>query len=67
MVDFVDARCAVCRLSDGLVINIIMALPSDTPQDGCQLVEVMNGQPCDIGWRWDGTSFTDPNQPGLAE
>jgi hypothetical protein len=60
---YVETRCAVCQLSDGLVVNIIMAVPSDPAQDGCQLVEVMNDQPCDIGWYWDGATFVDPNPP----
>jgi hypothetical protein len=53
----VSTRCAVCQLIDGLVINIIMALPSDPAQDGCQLIEIMSGQDCDIGWYWDGQWF----------
>ena len=52
-----ETTCAVCRLSDGLVINIIVAQPSDPAPDGCQLVEIMTGQTCDIGWTWDGTQF----------
>jgi hypothetical protein len=42
------------------VVNIIVAAPSDTPQEGCQLVEVMNGMSCDIGWTWDGQTFVAP-------
>jgi hypothetical protein len=42
------------------VANIIVAAPSDPAQDGCQLVEIMNDQPCDIGWYWTGTAFTPP-------
>lgn len=55
-----DTRCAVCQLSDGLVVNIIIASPSDPAPDGCQLIEIMNGQPCDIGWYWTGTEFIPP-------
>lgn len=58
-----ETRCAVCQLTDGLVVNIIVAVPSDPAQGGCQLVEIMNGQPCDIGWTWDGTEFVNPNPP----
>ena len=53
----VSTRCAVCQFIDGLVINIIMAFPSDPAQDGCQLIEIMSGQDCDIGWYWDGQWF----------
>lgn len=63
MVRYVEARCAVVRLVDGLVINIIMAQPADEPPIGCELIEIMNGQPCNIGWYWDGTTFIDPNPP----
>ena len=60
----IETRCAVCQLTDGLVINIIVAVPSDLPPDGCQLVEVMNEQPCDIGWYWTGTEFIPPPADG---
>lgn len=56
----IDTRCAVCQLSDGLVVNIIVAVPSDPAQDGCQLVEVMNDMACDIGWTWNGVEFVAP-------
>ena len=56
----IDTRCAVCQLSDGLVTNIIIAVPSETPTVDCQLIEIMNGQQCDIGWYWTGTEFTPP-------
>jgi hypothetical protein len=62
-----DTRCAVCQLTDGLVVNIIIAAPSDPAQDGCQLIEVMNDQPGDIGWYWDGSAFIDPNPPPPPE
>lgn len=54
----VPTRCAVCQLADGLVINVIIALPSDLPPDDCELVEVMIGQACDIGWVYDGAGFS---------
>ena len=52
--------CAVCQLSDGLVVNTIIADPGDPAPDGCQLVEIMAGQACDIGWYWTGTEFVPP-------
>lgn len=63
MTDYVEAKCAVCQLFDGLVVNVIMALPSDPPQDGCQLIEIMADQICGIGWYWDGTNFNPPIVP----
>lgn len=56
-----ETRCAVCQIQDGLVVNIIIASPSDLAPDGCQLVEIMNDQLCDIGWYYDGVNFIDPN------
>lgn len=56
----VPTRCAVCQLSDGLVVNMIIALPSDPAPEGCQLVEVINDQPCDMGWFWTGSEFVLP-------
>ena len=62
-----ETRCAVCQLSDGLVVNIIVAAPSDLPPDDCQLVEVMNEQLCDIGWYYDGVSFINPTTDSSAQ
>jgi hypothetical protein len=56
-------RCAVCELGGGLVVNIVVAAPSDEPPEGCQLVEIMADQPCNIGWAWNGSQFVDPNPP----
>jgi hypothetical protein len=52
-----ETTCAVCRLSDGLIINIIVASLSDPAPDGCQLVEIMTGQMCDIGWYYANGVF----------
>lgn len=56
----IETTCAVVRLSDGFVINIIVASPSDPAPDGCQLVEIMTGQPCDIGWYYANGVFNGP-------
>lgn len=56
------STCAVCQLSDGLVINLIIAEPTDQcPVDGCQLVLVPEGLPVDLDDKWDGTNFIDAN------
>jgi hypothetical protein len=55
------SNCAVCQLSDGLVVNIIVAEPTDTPIDNCELVLVPDGVSCGIGLVWDGVNFIDPN------
>ena len=60
MIDPIPTTCAVCQLSDGLVANVIIASPSDLAQDGCQLIEIMTGQACGIGWSWDGINFIKP-------
>jgi hypothetical protein len=59
-----DTRCAVVQISDGLVVNIIMADPSDVPPENCQLIEILPDQMCDIGWYYNGTDFIDPNASG---
>lgn len=66
MAGFVETTCAVCRLSDGLVMNVIIASPSDLPPDGCQLVEVMNGQACSIGWYYANGVFNGPRQYAMC-
>lgn len=53
--------CAVCRLDNGLVINMIVAEPTDIAPYGCQLIEVTEETPCGAAWTWDGTKFIDPN------
>ncbi len=50
------ANCAVIDL-DNRVVNLIVAEPTDTPPDGCTLVEI---PACDIGWIWDGQRFHPP-------
>lgn len=57
---------AICQLSDGLVINIIIAEPTDPcPYPDCQLIEIpdVGGNNAQIGWYWNGTDFIDPNPP----
>jgi len=63
----IDTTCAVCRLNDELVINLIVAAPSDPAQDGCQLIEVMNGVTCEIGWTWNGSIFVPPAPVGVTD
>lgn len=60
MSDFEPTVCAVIRLSDYIVVNSIMALPSDTPPEGCMLVTVMNDQAFDIGWKYVDGQFEGP-------
>ena len=66
MTENIPTRCAVCQVSDGLAVNLIVASPSDLAPDGCMLVEIMNDQPFDIGWIWNGTEFINPN-PEIIE
>lgn len=60
MAENIETTCAVVRLSDGLIINAIVASPSDVAPDGCKLVEIMNGQLCDIGWYYIDGEFRGP-------
>lgn len=58
------SRCAVVQYSDNVVVNIILADPTDTPPDGCFLVAVSDDQFLDIGWIYDpetGTFSPPPN------
>ena len=48
--------CAVVN-SDNVVVNLIVAEPTDTPPAGCTLIEI---PVCDIGYIWDGTRFNPP-------
>jgi len=48
--------CAVIN-ADGLVVNLIVAEPTDTPPEGCSLVLIPF---CDIGYTWDGQQFNPP-------
>ena len=61
-----ETTCAVVRLSDGLIINVIVAAPSASPPDGCRLVEIMTGQPCDIGWYCVGNEFKGPRNYAMC-
>jgi len=51
--------CAIIQLSDGLVINVIVADPSDPAPDNCQLILTPDKFWVDaqIGWYWDGLTF----------
>lgn len=53
-------RCAVID-TNGIVVNIIMAEPTDLAPNECLLVGIEENIFCDIGWFWDGTSFIELN------
>ena len=59
--------CAVCRLDNGLVINTIMAEPTDSAPYGCKLIEIEEGVICGIAWTWNGTQFIDPKPQPISE
>lgn len=46
----------------GVVDNLVLWDGSSdwTPPKGSQAIQVSEGQPCGIGWTWDGTSFSEP-------
>jgi hypothetical protein len=50
------ANCAVVD-ANGIVVNMIVAELTDTPPEGCTLVEIPF---CNIGYTWDGTKFIPP-------
>lgn len=49
--------CAVVRISDNIVENIIVAEPTDLAPDGCFLVKLLYANFGDV---WDGESFAPP-------
>ena len=59
------SNCAVCQLSDGLVINVIVAEPTDLPPNECQLVLTpdASGNNATIGSTWNGSTFITPDVP----
>lgn len=57
------ANLAVVRIDDNIVINMIVAEPSDPAYEGTYFVEILDGVMCDIGWLWNGSVFIDPNPP----
>lgn len=67
MAENIETTCAVVRLSDGLIINAIVASPSDVAPDGCKLVEIMNGQLCDIGWYCIDDEFHGPSTYAMCD
>jgi len=60
--------CAVVD-STNLVINVIVAEPTDPAPDGCQLIICpdIEGNYPSIGWSWNGTIFIDPNPLDLSD
>lgn len=57
----VTDRSAVVRMEDNVVVNIIVAPPTEPAPEGCFLVDISDGRFCDIGWTWDGTKFYNPS------
>jgi hypothetical protein len=57
--------CAVCQLSDGLVINLIVAEPTDSAPNNCELIVSpdLSGNDANIDYIWNGTIFVNPNPP----
>jgi hypothetical protein len=49
-------NCAVVN-SNNIVVNIIVALPTDQPPEGCILIPLYFAQ---IGYTWDGENFNPP-------
>ena len=57
------ARCAVVQNSDNLVVNIIIADPTDPAPVDCFLVGIDDKPYVDIGWYYDpstGTFYPPP-------
>lgn len=54
-------NCAVVQLSDNIVVNRIVAEPTDLAPEGTQLIQC-DDMLCDIGWTWTGNEFTPPTE-----
>ena len=52
-------NCAVID-STNTVVNIIVALPTDPPPEGCTLIALYFA---DIGYTWNGENFNAPVAP----
>jgi hypothetical protein len=53
-----------------IVMNIIVADPAiDPPPEGCVLIGLVEGEPCNIGWIYNPSTntFSDPNPPPPEE
>lgn len=60
IIDIPSGNCAVCRNTDGLVVNVIVADPTDpTPRPGFYLIGIELNTPVSTGCRWDGKNFLD--------
>jgi hypothetical protein len=49
--------------SGGIVENVILwdgSLSTWQPEAGTTTVPLLDGQACDIGWTWDGETFSEP-------
>jgi hypothetical protein len=46
-------RCAVVDIASNTVVNVIVADSSCPPMDGCFLVDLQEGDYCDIGVEYD--------------
>lgn len=58
------SNCAVVQTSDNVVVNKIVAEPTDLAPDGTYLVLIEDGVVCDMGWIWNGTEFVAPTNNG---
>lgn len=54
------SNCAVIQISDNVVINKIVAEPTDLAPDNTYLIQY-DGLNCDVGWVWNGVEFVNPN------
>lgn len=60
IIDIPSGNSAVCRNTDGLVVNIIVADPTDpTPRPNSYLIGIELNTPVTIGCRWNGKNFLD--------
>jgi hypothetical protein len=60
---------ALVQISDYVVVNIIIAVPSYVPPEGYLAIELTPGQVCNVGWIYDPATgtFINPNPPPQEE
>jgi hypothetical protein len=49
----------------GIVDNVVVwnGTPEWTLPAGAEAVQLQDGTVCNIGWEWDGTTFSQPVEP----
>jgi hypothetical protein len=55
--------CAYIDKASGVVLNLIIASPTDPVPEDIILIEVPEGTSVSLGWVWNGSIFINPEAP----